>query len=29
MVVILYIYKYNKYVKDYPFLDVEKRNQNE
>ncbi len=29
MVVILYICKYNKYVKDYLFADIEKRNQSE
>lgn len=29
MVVILYICKYNRYVKDCPFADIEKRNQNE
>ena len=29
MVVILNVCKYNRYVKDCPFVDIEKRNQNE
>jgi hypothetical protein len=29
MVVILYVCKYNRCVKDCPFADIEKRNQNE
>lgn len=29
MVVILYVCKYNRYVKDCHFADIEKRNQNE
>ena len=29
MVVILYVCKYNRCVKDCPFVDIEKRNQNE